>query len=198
MDNITEHRTMNQTSQESAPRYTHDCARCVFLAQRGEDDLYFCPSPVEATVIARASSDGPDYRSGLAFAFGANAALTAARAIAQARGLAEYDLFLALHSMREDAPLALLEELRTHLQTSEVARASRLLATDVPAGRAALKQFLDARVQHFTSRLGSEKVEGLRLRAWAQQEALGAHRWLERLEEPGASAEDFARAAFLM
>ena len=49
-----------------APRYQHDdCDACVYLGQFNEYDLYYCPG--EPTVIARASSNGPDYFSGIIF-----------------------------------------------------------------------------------------------------------------------------------
>jgi hypothetical protein len=52
------------------PLYQHDCETCTFLGRYQAPnaqitDLYFCAS--EPTVIARWSSDGPDYTSGLAF-----------------------------------------------------------------------------------------------------------------------------------
>lgn len=68
------------------PVFEHDCERCVFLGtvqrpakygpgrrEHGPDDpeatapfdLYFCPG--EPTIIARWSSDGPDYMSGICF-----------------------------------------------------------------------------------------------------------------------------------
>lgn len=49
-----------------APKFTHDCDRCIFLGQDAEHDFYFCPSPSEMhTVIARYGNDGPEYLSGL-------------------------------------------------------------------------------------------------------------------------------------
>lgn len=50
----------------SKPVFEHDCDRCIFLAHFEGKDLYFCPG--EPTVIARHSSDGGDYSSGLPFA----------------------------------------------------------------------------------------------------------------------------------
>ncbi len=47
------------------PRYKHDCDACVFLGRYGVNDLYFCAS--EPTLIARQSSEGSDYLSGLEF-----------------------------------------------------------------------------------------------------------------------------------
>lgn len=57
------------------PFFEHDCSSCVYLGSvvvecpdkngREEFDLYICPK--EPTVIARWSSDGPDYHSGLEF-----------------------------------------------------------------------------------------------------------------------------------
>jgi len=50
----------------SKPRYQHDCDACVFLGEHKKYDLYFCGGDWP-TVIARYSSDGPDYTSGIAF-----------------------------------------------------------------------------------------------------------------------------------
>ena len=47
-------------------RYGHDCNECTFLGQFNEYDLYFCPQGTRPTVIARWSSNGPDYISGMA------------------------------------------------------------------------------------------------------------------------------------
>jgi len=47
-------------------RFEHDCDDCVYLGQYKAYDLYCCVK--EPTVIARFSSDGPDYASGLIFA----------------------------------------------------------------------------------------------------------------------------------
>jgi hypothetical protein len=52
------------------PRYEHDCDNCDFLGRHEEYDLYYHPNRPEwylPSVIARWSSDGPDYISGLAF-----------------------------------------------------------------------------------------------------------------------------------
>lgn len=48
------------------PKYKHNCDNCIFLGNYKEHDLYFCEN--EPTVIARYSSRGPDYTSGLSFA----------------------------------------------------------------------------------------------------------------------------------
>jgi hypothetical protein len=46
------------------PCYDHDCTTCVFLGHYGAADLYVHPSG-HKTVIARYSSKGSDYASGL-------------------------------------------------------------------------------------------------------------------------------------
>ncbi len=46
-------------------RYQHDCTACVYLGHFEEYDLYVCPQGGIPTVIARFSSEGPDYQSGL-------------------------------------------------------------------------------------------------------------------------------------
>ena len=52
------------------PKYKHDCSKCVFLGRYAKADLYVCPAEgnIIDTVIARFSSDPPDYISGLMFA----------------------------------------------------------------------------------------------------------------------------------
>jgi hypothetical protein len=49
------------------PLYEHDCDSCVFLGTFDNKDLYFCPKGM-TTIIARNSSVGHDYQSGLVFA----------------------------------------------------------------------------------------------------------------------------------
>jgi len=55
---------------EDAPRYKHDCENCVFLGNFTLDvtyyDFYVCAAGKNiSTVVARYSSDDPDYISGL-------------------------------------------------------------------------------------------------------------------------------------
>jgi hypothetical protein len=50
------------------PLFVHDCDQCIFLGSFNDCDLYVHTSPIWPTVIARWSSDGPDYYSGLMFA----------------------------------------------------------------------------------------------------------------------------------
>jgi hypothetical protein len=59
------------------------------LGQHGESDLYFCQQMLGGpTVIARYSSEGPDYSSGLEFAkLGLNSSLVVA--YERAKGLVE-------------------------------------------------------------------------------------------------------------
>ena len=51
-------------------QYKHDCAACTFLGRSSEGhDLYYCTQGgTFPTVIARRSSDGSDYVSGVVFA----------------------------------------------------------------------------------------------------------------------------------
>ena len=50
------------------PHYQHDCDMCQFLGHYKGADLYYCRMDVlEETVVARRSSDGPDYISGMEF-----------------------------------------------------------------------------------------------------------------------------------
>jgi hypothetical protein len=48
------------------PQFEHDCEDCKFLGSYDGRDLYFCPGG-GPTIIARRSSDPPDYSSGLCF-----------------------------------------------------------------------------------------------------------------------------------
>lgn len=55
------------------PNFVHDCEGCIFLGtyewEKQSFDLYTCKQGVNwPTVIARFSSDGPDYLSGLEIA----------------------------------------------------------------------------------------------------------------------------------
>lgn len=72
------------------PQFTHDCDVCTFLgrSENGRADLYFCKQSGDAgpTVIARYSSDGADYLSGLMFA-GTQPWLREAAKVAKARNL---------------------------------------------------------------------------------------------------------------
>lgn len=56
--------------QLTGTRYDHDCSDCIFLGQYEHYDLYFCPN--EPTIVARYSSEGRDYCSGIAFAMTSN------------------------------------------------------------------------------------------------------------------------------
>ena len=68
-------------------RYTHDCDKCIPLGEHNDTDLYVCPASLTGpTVIARHSSHGPDYSSGLEFAH-VNPALAEAKVRAEAAGL---------------------------------------------------------------------------------------------------------------
>jgi len=73
------------------PHYTHDCEGCTHLGDIDVDgtvyDLYFCPQGYTPTVIARFSSNGPDYVSGLIFAQKGYEPLATALARATEQGL---------------------------------------------------------------------------------------------------------------
>lgn len=51
-----------------SPLFEHDCTCCTFLGTFDERDLYHHGGSFETTLIARWSSDGPDYTSGMVFA----------------------------------------------------------------------------------------------------------------------------------
>lgn len=68
-------------------KFTHDCDACVFLGHSLSSDLYFCNGNGNiSTVIARWSSDGPDYTSGIALV-PHDVRLAAALGLATQRGL---------------------------------------------------------------------------------------------------------------
>lgn len=46
------------------PRYKHDCNQCAFIGYVGQIDLYICTGASVPQIVARESSDDPDYRSG--------------------------------------------------------------------------------------------------------------------------------------
>lgn len=68
------------------PRFEHDCTECRYLGYTEKADLYWCPQGGYPTVIARYSSDPPDYSSGLAFV-GSIPDITEAAARARVKGL---------------------------------------------------------------------------------------------------------------
>lgn len=71
-------------------RFEHDCAKCTFLGQFGDYDLYHClkQGPEFPTVIARWGDDGPEYNSGMVQAdCHTDPRLVEARKRAIARGL---------------------------------------------------------------------------------------------------------------
>jgi len=49
------------------PTWKHDCDACEFLGMFDKHDLYYCSSTMLPTIIARFGSDGPEYKSGMAF-----------------------------------------------------------------------------------------------------------------------------------
>ena len=84
------------------PKFEHDCTACEYLGRHvAEDgfeyDLYVHPGQgVNQTVIARFSSEGRDYISGMPSSYGSSEMLTEARLRAQARGSLKYDVVEAL------------------------------------------------------------------------------------------------------
>lgn len=49
------------------PKFKHDCESCVFLGRFEGADLYYCAGQRTETIVARFSSEGADYTSGLCF-----------------------------------------------------------------------------------------------------------------------------------
>lgn len=134
---------LSPAADGTLPRYEHDCPRCRWLGQHGEADLYFCPgSLANATVVARKSSDGPDYSSGMSFGYGLNPELSEARRRAQRAGLCRYDVLEALRLTRKDMPGEYLAELAAELAASELGRALTLFGRDAEAGSQALVRWM--------------------------------------------------------
>jgi hypothetical protein len=59
---------MKKLPDTGNPKFDHDCEVCTFLGTYEKHDLYHCKQATGSTVIARHSSDGPDYVSGMVFA----------------------------------------------------------------------------------------------------------------------------------
>jgi hypothetical protein len=53
----------NQVFHPGKPEFEHDCDACLFLAHYQDHDLYVCGDQDRASLIARYSNDGPDYKS---------------------------------------------------------------------------------------------------------------------------------------
>ena len=89
------------------PNYTHDCKQCLFLGEIVAGgklcDLYFCPQGGLTTVIARYSSEGADYASGMPAVglYSGSAELIVARLRAEALG---YRLFIPQNENRARNP----------------------------------------------------------------------------------------------
>lgn len=69
------------------PIHKHDCNHCIFLGSYANGDAYICKNGDEilSTLIYRRSSNGPDYSSGLEFAF-SSVGLNKALSMADAQG----------------------------------------------------------------------------------------------------------------
>jgi RNase P subunit RPR2 len=80
----------SRNRHEPAPRFEHDCDACIFLGSETVGgvwhDLYFHPDERQPSVLARESSEGGDYRSGMNFV-DRDGALALAFIRAQRRGL---------------------------------------------------------------------------------------------------------------
>lgn len=102
-------------SDDTRPRFTHDCDRCVFLGADEKYDFWFCPntkSVTGQTVIARFGSEGPEYASGLEIA----------QALAQKGGNSEHPLVKALHLAEAQGMFSKREEKAFELRMSESGR----------------------------------------------------------------------------
>lgn len=176
-----------------SPRYVHDCACCTFLGFHAESDLYVCTSR-QLTVIARKSSAPADYVSGLGSSFGSHDALTQARLRAQSRGLVDYDLDLALQSVRADADDAVKAELETELLNSKVGRVLALLANNRELGMCAAADFLAAAVKVAAEKSPSRDLELLKDLCVGQLTSACA--WLKRLGHSHPDSRTMALAMY--
>lgn len=72
IDCLREATAILNSSLFTKPMYQHDCDACTFLGISEDGnvkaDLYHCPQSGLPTIIARRSSEGPDYISGVVFA----------------------------------------------------------------------------------------------------------------------------------
>jgi hypothetical protein len=84
--------------KNETPRYEHDCVGCIFLGRYGVNDLYYCAS--EPTLIARQSSEGSDYLSGLEFGLVASKEGRGGYPLAEA-----YDRAIKLELISEEHPV---------------------------------------------------------------------------------------------
>ena len=52
----------DQLNTRAKPRYEHDCLKCAYQGRINEYDIYTCSNSIDdCSVIARSSSEGPDY-----------------------------------------------------------------------------------------------------------------------------------------
>lgn len=145
---------MNNTPH--SPLYAHDCESCKFLGRHGEQDLYVHvgssrKSGLHQTVIARSSSEGSDYESGMGFSFGLSAALTEARLRAEKFGFIDYPFSDALNMVRPDDG-ALVEEFLTKAKEEPLLKFVLLLQSDeaTPERFASLAQaFIEEQTRRF-------------------------------------------------
>lgn len=52
---------------ERPPMHQHHCTGCVYMGHESGYDVYICPSGGRPTILARYSSKGGDYGSGMSF-----------------------------------------------------------------------------------------------------------------------------------
>lgn len=102
-------------NDDTRPRFTHDCDRCVFLGADEKYDFWFCPSTKSATgqtVIARYGSEGFEYQSGLEIA----------QALVKSGGNSEHPLVKALRLAEAQGLLSKREEKLAELRMAESGR----------------------------------------------------------------------------
>ncbi|MBC8739742.1 hypothetical protein F6X40_23805 [Paraburkholderia sp. UCT31] len=131
------------------PQFQHDCNACAFLGRYVNEegrscDLYYHGGHFQKTVIARFSSEGPNYSSGLdGFSYGRIDHLSTARLRAQTLGLHQYDVHEAL---RDYVPGTVHEvELHAALPTApEIVAYEAIKAGEVEKGMTILRTLVTA------------------------------------------------------
>ena len=182
-----------QAADGTYPRFAHDCSACRYLGQFGESDLYFCKGSFESSVIARRSSDGPDYSSGMPFAYGSIPALTEARRRAQKLDLCQYSIKEAVaYANAERMDEATREELRVNLQASEMGKAVHALAMSAADGPQLVEAFLSREADAYKAKFPERDME--ELRGWARSHLHHAWEWSHRLGLPVMPQAQFIMA----
>lgn len=140
------------SARNAKPLFQHDCGHCHYLGTYRDEagrmsDLWVHLTGALPTVIARYSSEGPDYTSGMSFSYGLNAALTEARRRAEQRGLREYNTWEALNYVSDKDATAVAELLEKIPAMAEYQCVAAFEAGHVQRYRYLLQVLIDASKQ---------------------------------------------------